>query len=206
MKKWLILALLLLGLGLGFWFLIKPRLITEKQIYQGQKLLSSRGEAFLKSQQQQNKEKWLYVDFSEKPQEQQVLGKKIVRVKPCYELEIPFRIKLVRKDSGVCNRFISLHEPRAARIIIYQDERDFKSFDELPDVIMRRLPEQGYLEEEWEFNNNLFLVFKKTTGNYEANAFVFNQGRLYVINLITFTEADFDPKLKEMLQSLQFLQ
>lgn len=205
MKKfWLFLLFSFIAV-LVFWIFIRPRLITEANIYQGQKLLSDRGKTFLDSQQQDGKEKWLYVDFTNETQKNKVLGKKILRVEPCYEFEIPFRIKFVRKDQGVCHRFISLDEPRSARIIIYQDEREFKGFEEVPDIIMRRLPEQGYLEEKWQLNDDEFLIFKKTEGNYEANAFVFHSSKLYIINFITFTQADFDPKFKEMLQSLQFI-
>lgn len=205
-KKPLIISLLLISLLVGGFFLYKYLNNPQTTIYRES---TERGREYVQTQKNEQNSDWAYVDFEgqNKNKGNQVLGKQTLSVNHCYQMDIAFPIKFIREDKGLCQRYVSLREPKGGRIVIYQSEKKPSRLDDVSGINFRRLKGEEYDEYEEKLlviNGHDFLTFKKTEGSYEWTAFVVDRDRLFIINLLTFSTKNFDQEYKEMLKSIKF--
>lgn len=132
-------------------------------------------------------------------------GSQINGVKPihieqkCYGLVVPYAIfKSTQRDT--CSVFISLRSPKGNVTVDY---RPSESADVLPDIKMRRLRSDKYIESQTIVNDTLMLIFQNIESEgYEKTAFFEKSGAHIAITLKTETmSADREKVFEEILKS-----
>jgi hypothetical protein len=201
MKKLIILLLFLSVAVFWFYFLVGSESAPPVTPPEGS--LSERAKEYLREQKNGSRQ-WTRLGGQDKPSIRQVLGGRRVRVGECFELEIPFPIESV-KDKGDCFDLFRISSPRG-RIAAYRKRVSVRALEEVPEVQMRRLKNDVYVEKRRVLEGREFLVFQKKGSDYQKTAFQLVGDRLFVLSFVAYDQADdFDGQFIKMLSSLEFL-
>jgi hypothetical protein len=199
MKKILLFIVVLLAVGVcGYAVVMKSNTTT---IYSG---LTDRGKEYIKEKKKDNAVPWLVIDIDGVTSTGSAnLGKNKVFDNGCFTMIIPFEVEKQKKQ-GECFFYYTTLSPRASLTVYYQDA-DATNLNEDTSVMMRRSNKGMYSEKSVEMNGRTYVIFEKSENNtYEETAFNITQGKLFVLNLNTYSSESSDSEFQQMLRSLEF--
>ncbi len=165
------------------------------------KNLSDRAKEYLSQQKSKNPGYWDKVNFEEPPKGATSSG--VVSVGGCFQIEIPFGIKEIRKE-GKCANFFILTNGKG-QVHAYVAPMEASSLGEISHVIMRRSKPDVYQESSEVINGRTFLEFKHNdTYTYEKVAFYPLDGqKMLVVSLASNSNIKMDQMFLKILESIQ---
>jgi len=119
----------------------------------------------------------------------------------CFSFTIPWSIALERED-GECNWHYLTNNPKV-NINIFTNTVSYSLLEDEPGIRFRRDRHDEYSESNIKTDERTYVVFHKTKGPYEVNAFFLNKNRLFVINILSYSSENLDDQLKEILSSIK---
>lgn len=181
----------------GIVYFLKGQKATIKQGGE----LTSRSEEYINSRKKQSDDtQWRSVNFDKKRSTEEDLASQTLTFENCYSVPVPFSIanKIEREE---CVNAITL-SPTGTLVIAVRNS-SIKSYDDIPDVSLRRLKKEEYTEKEEIFGNKTFLTFKNKGGSYEKAAFLLEDSHMITIALTVPSNDNLDAKFEVIVKGLE---
>lgn len=163
--------------------------------------ISKRSKEFIKSQSKTGGSNWNLVNL-----EKDKNSTKNTRfdVDGCFSFIMIYRLTNQRIE-GKCEGYYAFDNPKGSINVYLRSVNNTLSTDNIEGVSLRRLNKDIYKESAKIINGREFLIFTKTEGGAQANAFYLHEGnKAFVFNLSLNSVDDLKRDLEKMLETLEF--
>lgn len=187
------LLILLIGIVLTFFW--------QKEQSHLNSTISERSKEFLKTQQAQAGGEWSGVNFK-KDTSGTISKPEIKDVDNCFSIAIPFKIYDIHHNGPCFDQFF-IDTPKGS-ITTYIRTVTTASLEEDSGVMMRIQNKDKYTSVKKIVNGKEYLIFHGNGDSYEGNAFYQRDHSMFVLNLISNTNANLDEYLFKMIETIKF--